>query len=167
MKLRTTAAGKLLALASLVPLLSSVTAHGQAPAGGRINLESLDRLAPLAKESSMKAEKSADGKGLVYVREFEFARAGSYSASDLEAVRAQLREPGWSQIVKVEEKDKGGEETVEIYVYGKTAQNNLYAGMVVIASEPLELKVVNIVGRGNVQELMKKVDGKKSKRSRR
>lgn len=166
MKLHTSAAGRLLAFASLVLLLSSVTADGQT-ASGRVNLESLDRLAPLAKESGRKEEKTPDGKGFVYAREFEFAQPGAYSAADLEAVRAQVREPGWSQIVKVEEKEPGGVETVEIYVYTKTAQKNIYAGMVIIAAEPRELTVVNIVGRGSVQEMLKKVEGKKSNKGSR
>lgn len=163
MKLRTHAAGRLLAFASLALLLSAATAEGQT-AAGRINLESLDRLAPLAKESSKKDEKTQDGKGFVYAREFEFAQPGAYGASDLEAVRAQVREPGWSQIVKVEEKEEGGTETVEIYVYTRNAQNNIYAGMVIIAAEPRELAVVNIVGRGSVQDMLKKVEGKKTNR---
>src|SRR6476661_445233 len=35
----------------------------------------------------------------VYVRSFEFDKEGQYSTSDVEAIRSQLKAPGWSRIV--------------------------------------------------------------------
>jgi len=34
----------------------------------------------------------------VYVRSFEFDKEGQYSMSDVEAIRSQLRGPGWSRM---------------------------------------------------------------------
>ncbi len=164
MKLRTAAALRLLALSSLALFICSATASAQTAGAGRISLESLDRLAPRAVKFLKKTDKSEDGKGLVYVREFEFKQAGAYGKSDLDAVRAQVSGPGWSQLMKVEDKKRGDEELVEIYVYGKTDRRNFYGGMVVIAAEPRELTVVNIVGREGVREMLRKTGGKKSPR---
>jgi hypothetical protein len=162
MKLRTAAALRLLALSSLALFISSAAASAQT--AGRINLESLDRLAPLAVKSLKKTDKSQDGKGLVHVREFEFRKAGAYGDSDLEAIRAQVRAPGWSQLMKVEDRQKGDEELVEIYVYGKTDRRQVYGGMVIISAEPRELTVVNIFGQGAVRDMLRKTEGKKSPR---
>ena len=112
-----------------------------------------------------KTDKTEDGKGFVYVREFEFKQAGVYTAADLEAIRAQVRAPGWSQLVKVEDREEGDEETVEVYVYGKNDRRNIFGAMVVIAAEPRELTVVNIVGREGVRRLLEKNGAKKSNRT--
>ena len=147
MKLHTAAAAlRLFALASFALFISAAAASGQTPAAGRVQLESLDRLAPLALKSVNKQDKTEDGKGVVYVREFEFRQSGVYTAADLEAIRAQVRAPGWSQLVKVEDREEGDEETVEVYVFGKNDRRNFFGAMVVIAAEPRELTVVNIVG---------------------
>jgi len=165
MKLRAAAAFRLSAVASFVLFISAVTASGQTPAAGRLRLESLDRLAPLASKSVNKQDKTDDGKGMVYVREFEFKSSGVYAASDLEAVREQVRAPGWSQLMKVEDKEDGDEETVEIYVYGKADRRNFYGAMVVIATEPRELTVVNIVGREGVRRMLNKNGAKRAGRA--
>lgn len=83
----------------------------------------------------------------VYVRSFEFEKAGEYSLSDVQAIRAQLQAPGWSRIVGV--KSVKGENT-EIYVLKDGEQ---IGGMVVIAAEPKELTVVHIDGPINPDDL--------------
>jgi len=143
-------------LLSLFFVLSTISAQAQESA--RIKLESLDRLAPRASEVITKEEKTPDGSGMVYVRGFEFKQAGQYSEAEVEEIRAQLRAPGWSRFMKVEDKDDPeGLETVEIYVFGKSEGSDIYAGMTIIVTEPKELTVVNIVGQGNVNQLMKQV----------
>jgi hypothetical protein len=164
MKLHAAAAFKLLALSALALVLSPAAASAQAGGGGRVSLESLDRLAPLASKLVKKTDKTEDGKGLVYVREFEFRQSGAYTAADLEPIRAQVKAPGWSQLVLVEDREKGDEETVEVYVYGKTDRANVYGGMVIISAEPRELTVVNIVGSGPVREMLKKTGSQRSGR---
>jgi len=166
MKLRTAVAAlRLFALASFALFISAAGASGQTPSAGRVRLESLDRLAPLALKSVNKQDKTEDGKGVVYVREFEFKQPGVYTAADLEAIRAQVRAPGWSQLVKVEDREEGEEETVEVYVFGKNDGRNFFGAMVVIAAEPRELAVVNIVGREGVRRMLDKTRGKKSARA--
>jgi hypothetical protein len=161
MKLRAAAALKLLALSALALVLSPAASSAQTAGGGRVSLESLDRLAPLALKAVKKNDKSEDGKGLVYVREFEFRQAGAYSAADLEPIRAQVKAPGWSRLMLVEDREKGDEETVEIYVYGKADRAKVYGAMVIISAEPRELTVVNIVGDGRVRGMLRKTGGRK------
>lgn len=82
----------------------------------------------------------------VYVRAYEFENEGAYSAADLDAIRKQLKGPGWTRIVDVKDK----KEVVEVYVHnpGKPDQ-----GMLVIAAEPKELSVVNIIGTTDLAKL--------------
>ena len=75
----------------------------------------------------------------VYIRSFEFKTAGAWAAADLDGVRGQLRGPGWSRIVSV----KGDGEESEIYLH---KEGQRVTGIAVIATEPKEVTVVNIVG---------------------
>ncbi|HWQ34746.1 MAG TPA: DUF4252 domain-containing protein [Blastocatellia bacterium] len=77
----------------------------------------------------------------VYVRVYEFDRENQYSSSDLEGVRSQLRAPGWSRIVGVISKREGMK--VEVHTMYEGEQ---MLGLTIIAAEPKELALVNIVG---------------------
>jgi hypothetical protein len=83
----------------------------------------------------------------VYVRSFEFAKEGEYSPADIEAVRSQLKQPGWSRIVGVKSVD--GEKT-DIYVL-KTGDQ--FGGLVVLAAEPKQLTIVHIDGPINPEDV--------------
>lgn len=82
----------------------------------------------------------------VYVHSFEFEKPGEYSMSDVAAIRAQLKQPEWTQIVGVQSKD----EHTEIYVKKDGKQ---LGGLVVVDAEPKELTVVDIDGPINPEEL--------------
>jgi hypothetical protein len=141
----------------LLPLaFFSITTHAQQTA--RIKLESLDKFASKAAEMVRKEEKAKGGDDMVYVRCFEFKQAGDYKEADLQEVRAQLQLPGWSLLMKVNDRDHDSveKETTEIYVFGRTAGSKIFGGMAIIATEPKELTVVNIVGQGNIDEIMGK-----------
>lgn len=90
-------------------------------------------------------------KGLkgIYVKSFEFDKEGQYSDADVEAIRAQLRAPAWSRIVGVRSKRDG--ETAEVYL--RIEGDSKILGMAVIAAEPKELTVVNIVGPIDLDKL--------------
>jgi hypothetical protein len=83
----------------------------------------------------------------IYVRSFEFAKEGEYSASDVQGFRSQLKQPGWSRIVGVKSVD--GENT-EIYVLKNGDQ---IGGLVVLDAEPKELTIVHIDGPITPDEL--------------
>jgi hypothetical protein len=86
----------------------------------------------------------------VYVRSFKFATAGEYSESDVESMRSQLRAPVWSKMVTVRSKNDGD----NVDVFFKMEKDQI-AGLVVIAAEPMELTVVNIVGPLDLDQLSK------------
>ncbi len=86
------------------------------------------------------AKRVPRGLKKVYVRVFEFDDAGAYSMSDLDEFRAEMRKPGWSQMIDVKSRDG---ENVNVYVRQDGAE---ITGMVVVAAEPKELTIVQIEG---------------------
>jgi hypothetical protein len=91
------------------------------------------------KGDEAKAKQVIQGLSAVYVKSFEFDKEGQYSESDVKALRSQLRSPEWSSIIDIQ--DKTESLTVHMKTDGKKAQ-----GIVVIAAEPKELTVVQIIG---------------------
>ncbi|HEV2987130.1 MAG TPA: DUF4252 domain-containing protein [Candidatus Angelobacter sp.] len=77
----------------------------------------------------------------VYVKTFEFKEKNQYNNSDLEPIRAQLRDPNWSKVVDVQERESG--ESTEVYLM---KEGESLIGLAVLVAEPQELTVVNIVG---------------------
>ena len=92
--------------------------------------------------------KQADMKKLigglkgVYVRSFKFDKEGQYSTTEIEALRAQLKGAGWQSMVDVHSSKISGDNS-GIYVRSDGKQ---MTGLVVLASEPKQLTVVNISG---------------------
>jgi len=82
----------------------------------------------------------------IYVRSYTFDEKGSYTKADVERIRKQLG-PGWSRIVSSRSRDG---EDVEIWVRSK---NDKVAGLVILAAEPNELTVVNLVGEIDIDKL--------------
>jgi hypothetical protein len=139
---------------ALLPLSLLCTAAAAQQPGARVRLDSLDKFARLAAESEIKEEPTKDGRGMVYVRHFEFAREGAYAADDLAAIRAQVSGGGWSRLLKVEERDDEPDENenAEIYVYGAADAEKAHTGMLIITTQTKEFTVVNIVGRGGSKD---------------
>lgn len=84
----------------------------------------------------------------VYVRSYNFEKDGAYSMADIEMIRSQLRTPSWSKMVDVRSKREG--QNVEVYTMLIGSQIN---GMAVIAAEPKQLTIVNIVGPIDIDKL--------------
>jgi len=84
----------------------------------------------------------------IYVKSFEFKSKGDWSDADLENIRKQLRTPEWSRIVGVHSAEDG--ETAEIYVRNQAGK---VTGVAILAAEPTELTVVNIVGAVDLDSL--------------
>ncbi|HYJ42094.1 MAG TPA: DUF4252 domain-containing protein [Steroidobacteraceae bacterium] len=76
----------------------------------------------------------------VRVRNFTFDSDNAYSMADIDSVRKQLKAPGWSALVQVHRRDN---EDVDVYV---CLEDDKVKGLAVIASEPREFTIVNIVG---------------------
>jgi Domain of unknown function (DUF4252) len=94
------------------------------------------------KPEEAEARKLIGGIKGIYVRSLKFDKPGMYSTADVERVRAMLKGPQWSKVVNVESTRKGGD---NVGVYVRTDGNQMM-GLVVLAFEPEELTVVNIVG---------------------
>jgi hypothetical protein len=76
----------------------------------------------------------------IYIRSFEFKNTGAWSAADLDRVRTQLKAPEWSKIVGVKSNEDG--ENIEIWL---RTEKGKVSGVAILASEPRELTVVNLV----------------------
>lgn len=101
-------------------------------------------------EDSAAAKKLLSGIKSVQVRSFEFDADDAYNRADVDAVRRQLETPGWSQLVKVH--DRNSHEDVDIYMF---IENEHTRGLAIIASQPREFTIVNIVGSINLEDLPK------------
>jgi hypothetical protein len=91
-------------------------------------------------------------KGLqgIYIRSFTFDSDGAYRSSDIEAIRTQLAEPGWNRLV--ETRSRKTHANVDIYIMVDKSQA---VGLAVIASEPRQFTIVNIVGAIDLDKLHK------------
>jgi len=91
-------------------------------------------------------------KGLkgIYVRSYTFDQDAAYSQADLDAVRNQLSAPGWSRLVQTRSKKTHADVDIYIMVVDKSA-----VGLALIASEPREFTIVNIIGSIDLDKLRK------------
>lgn len=82
----------------------------------------------------------------IYVRSYEFAKEGEYDPAIAERLKSQLGS-SWKALVTVRSKKK---ENVNIYA---DMRGEEILGLVIIAAEPKEFTVVNIVGRIDLDRL--------------
>lgn len=82
----------------------------------------------------------------IYVRSYTFAKDGEYDRSLLDRVKSQLG-PSWKPLVTVRSKTK---ENVNIMA---DMRGERVAGLVILAAEPRELTIVNIVGEIDIDRL--------------
>jgi uncharacterized hydantoinase/oxoprolinase family protein len=158
-------------MAFLILVCVVLPAYGQNP---RIQLANLERLSKAAAEvvdvtldgpmlkmasqflSKENGEDEAEVKDLVknlkgiYVKSFEFDKEGEYTESDIEAIRNQLTKPNWARVVGVISKRE--KENCEVYLMADTTGDNVQ-GLTIIAAEPKELTVVNIIGPIDMDKL--------------
>jgi hypothetical protein len=95
----------------------------------------------------VKVKDLVNGLKGIYVKSFEFETAGQYSAADLDSIRSQLRSSTWDKIVNVNSKKEG---SVEVYLMHNAGQ---ISGLAVLASDPKEITIVNIIGAVDLQKL--------------
>ena len=84
----------------------------------------------------------------IYIKSFEFKQDGGYSPADLNRVRNQLKPPEWSRIVGI--KSGGESENIEVWVRNERGK---VTGVAILASEPRELTVCNLVGNIDLESL--------------
>ena len=84
----------------------------------------------------------------IYVRNFTFDTDFAYPKADIDGVRRQLQAPGWSRIVEARSKKEQTNVDVFVLIDGGKAR-----GLAIIASEPREFTIVNIVGNIDLEQL--------------
>ena len=164
---------KSLKFISLLLLAAAASASAAQAQEIRLQLDNLDKLESRAAESvnvsldgallriALPFLKDTDPKeaaikelvtGLkgIYVKVFQFDKEGEYTSADVDTVRTQLRASSWSKMVGVKSKKEG--ENVEVYMTMTGAQ---LGGIAVIATTPKQLTVVNIVGKIDLEKLVK------------
>jgi hypothetical protein len=91
-------------------------------------------------------------KGLqgIYVRSYTFGEDSAYRQADIDAVRNQLSAPGWTRLMQTRSQKTHAD--VDIYIM---QVNNQAIGLALIASEPRQFTIVNIVGVIDLEKLHK------------
>jgi hypothetical protein len=84
----------------------------------------------------------------IYVKSYTFDADFAYPVADIESVRRQLAAPGWQQLVQVRSKKE--QANVDIYI---SLDQNKPNGIAIIASEPRQFTIVNIVGAIDLRKL--------------
>lgn len=84
----------------------------------------------------------------VQVRSFRFDSDFAYSKSDIDSIRSQLSEPGWSRLVQV--RDRKENQDVDIYL---AVDKHIINGIAIITSEPREFSIVNVVGKVDMDQI--------------
>jgi hypothetical protein len=102
---------------------------------------------------SAQVKKTLQGLKSVQIRSYEFDADYTYPQADLDRLRAQLAAPGWSPLVQVRKRgDQDGhdKQNVDIYV---SLEDKKVKGLVIIACEPREFTIVNIVGSIDLEQI--------------
>jgi Domain of unknown function (DUF4252) len=84
----------------------------------------------------------------IYVRSFEFATDQAYPQSDVDQVLKQLNAAGWDKFVSVHNTQQ--HEDVEVSM---RREGNRVEGLVVVARNPREFTIVNLVGSVDLKQL--------------
>jgi hypothetical protein len=152
---------------SLVLTCAALPAWAQ---NGKLEISSLDHLAAKASETvdvnmdehllqltgkflgkdpdDAKIKEIISGLKGIYVKNFSFDTEGDYTQGDIEAIRSQLKGPGWTRFIQVHSR-RGGD-NVEVYVLMLGDQ---IGSLAILDFEPKELTVVNIVGPVDIDKL--------------
>jgi hypothetical protein len=95
-----------------------------------------------------KAKKLCTSLRGIFVRHFTFDSDYAYPKADIDRVRRQLSAPGWNRIVEARSKKENTDVDVFVLIDGDRAQ-----GLSIIASQPREFTIVNIVGNIDLEDL--------------
>ena len=160
-----------LRLAALALVGLGLASPGQAQSRGQLNLPEFAGLEKKANESvrvtldsrllgfaarflNSKDPEEAAAQQLVasltgiYVRKFTFDSDYNVPSAEIDGVRRQLASPGWSQIVGA----RSGKENTQVDVY-MLVEGDKAQGLAIIATEPREFVIVNIVGSIDLEKL--------------
>ncbi len=95
----------------------------------------------------------------IYVKVYQFENEQEYAVADFENIHTQLKAPGWIRLAGVRSKKK---DATNVEVSMMTDDDDNLLGLAIIAAEPKQLAVVNIVGTfdpARIRELSGKFKG--------
>ena len=95
----------------------------------------------------------------IYVKVYQFEKEKEYAVSDFETIHTQLKAPGWIRLAGVRSKKK---DATNVEVSMMTDDDDNLLGLAIIAAEPKQIAVVNIVGTfdpARIRELSGKFKG--------
>ncbi len=95
----------------------------------------------------------------IYVKVYQFENEKEYAVSDFETIHTQLKAPGWIRLAGVRSKKK---DATNVEVSMMTDDDDNLLGLTIIAAEPKQIAVVNIVGTfdpARIRELSGKFKG--------
>jgi hypothetical protein len=101
-----------------------------------------------SKPEDAAVRKAIGGIKGIYVRSFTFDSDFAYPKEEVEQIRRQLSPPGWQRLVQVHSTKDHND--VDIYV---RVDQGKPSGLAIIASEPRQFTIVNIVGAIDLQKL--------------
>ena len=110
-------------------------------------------LMPDSDPDSAQVRQTIKGLKSVQIRSYQFDADYAYPQADVDRLRAQLSQPGWSHLVQVRkrgEEGSKGSENVDIYI---ALEDKKVKGLVIIACEPREFTIVNIVGTIDLDQI--------------
>jgi hypothetical protein len=90
----------------------------------------------------------------IYVRSYTFDADFAYPSAEVDALRRQLSAPGWQRLVGVRSAKES--QNVDVYL---SVDHSRVNGLAIIASEPRQFTIVNIVGSIDLQKLQR-LEGK-------
>lgn len=86
----------------------------------------------------------------IYIKSYSFDTDFAYPKADVDMVRKQLGAPGWQRLMEVRSKKE--QSNVDIFI---STDGNKANGLAIIASEPREFTIINIVGSIDLEKLHK------------
>lgn len=96
------------------------------------------------------AKEALKGVQGIYVRSYTFDKDSAYQEADIDQVRSQLASPGWNRVM--ETRSRKSRANVDIYIM---VDHNQAIGLALIAREPRQFTIVNIVGAIDLDKLHK------------
>ena len=161
-------------VAPLLLLVAALCCAGHAAAAapdGRIRLPDLSALEAKASETAevtlderllglaarmldpsnpeeARARAAVSGLKAITVRSYTFDTVTPVPQKDLDAIRTQLEAPGWNHVVATHNRRDASRVDVYLAVEGNSAR-----GLVLLATEPKQFTVVNLVGAVDLDKL--------------
>jgi uncharacterized protein DUF4252 len=86
----------------------------------------------------------------IQVRNFSFDEEDAYSMADVDSVRKQLDGPCWNHLVQ--QQKRASREATDVFM---CLEDGKVMGIAVIASEPREFTIVNVIGNIDIDKLSK------------